>query len=103
MTILEAAWLRVVVSLTKYEGPARLYPTPEAAAVLGVPAVPPLKMTGLMEDVMEAAPSRLHHPVSVKKLAALSGYSYNSHFRNAVNRLVDAGLLTKLTGGVRKL
>ena len=61
-----------------------------------------VRLTRLMRDALEAAPSRLHNPVSVKRLAALSGYSYNSHFRDSVNRLVDLGLLVKLTGGVRR-
>lgn len=62
----------------------------------------PPRLTQLQLDVLEAAPSRLHHPVSVKKLAALSGYSYSGYFRNEVARLVEAGLLVRLPSGVRK-
>lgn len=44
--ILEDAGVRIVISITRYEGPARLHLTPEGAAALGMPlptpATPPL-------------------------------------------------------------
>jgi len=63
---------------------------------------PEPRLTQLQRDAIEAAPSRLHNPVSMKQLARLSGYGYNGHFRTAVNRCVELGLLVMLPGGVRK-
>lgn len=63
---------------------------------------PERRLTQLMRDVLEAAPGRLNNPVSVKRLATLSGYHYGGHFRGAISQLVEWGLLVKVNGGVRK-
>lgn len=55
--ILEDAGVRIVVSVTRYEGPARLHLTPEGAAALGLPlspATPPDKpLTSFQQRVLD--------------------------------------------------
>lgn len=91
-----------LASEAERETAAAKIPDPPAPAHLPESAPVLFKLTGLQEHVLEAAPSRLHHPISLKELAKLSGYCYNRYFRERVNELVDAGLLVRLSGGVRK-
>jgi hypothetical protein len=88
--LVERAGVRVVVTICADDGRR-----PEAAQ-------PERRLTNLQRDVLEAAPSRLHNPVSIKKLATLAGYHYGGHFRGAINQLIEWGLLIRLPGGVRK-
>ncbi len=67
--------------------------------VIIVKDTPDSELTDLQKDVMEAASFEF---VSMKKLAKTSGYHYGSHFRTAVNVLVDAGLLTRNSAGIGK-
>lgn len=59
-------------------------------------------LTQMQRDILESAPGRLHAPVSVRRLAALSGYVYNSYFRGAVNLLIEHGMMVRVPGGVRR-
>jgi cystathionine beta-lyase family protein involved in aluminum resistance len=49
--------------------------------------------------ILEACPDA---PVTLKRLASLSGYGYNPNFRDACDRLVTLGLLIRSKAGVRK-
>ncbi len=66
------------------------------------PAPPPADLTGLQRDALEAAPPPDQRPVTMKRLAALAGYSYSQHFRESVHALVDAGLMVRLRTGFRR-
>lgn len=90
VAVVEPNGLRIVVSLGRY------VPT----AIDSPP--PPPKFTPMQRDIIEAAPSRLHNPISMKKIAKTSGYAYNSYFRAKVDELVEAGLLIRVGRGVRK-
>ena len=68
--------------------------------VTTLPTAP--RLTQLQKDAIDAAPSRLHNPISMKRLAKLSGYCYNSYFRKRIDMLVESGLLIKTGRGVRK-
>ncbi len=70
---------------------------PEAAREPGPSHLPPVQVCAL-----KAAPGPTERPVPVKKLAALSGYRYNSHFRAAATSLIERGLLVRVSGGVRR-
>ena len=52
--------------------------------------------------ILEAAPAPTAPPITIKRLARLSGYSYTGYFRDAVNGLVDAGQLLRTRQGVRR-
>src|ERR1043165_3843013 len=60
------------------------------------------KLSPVQECALEAAPLPHEKPVTIKHLARLAGYTYTSYFRFAVRRLVDLGLLQRVTGGVRR-
>ncbi len=62
---------------------------------------PPIEIRDVEECVLEAAPAPGKRAISVKKLAALAGYGYSSYFREKVRKMIDAGLLVRVTGGVR--
>jgi hypothetical protein len=53
-------------------------------------------------SILEAAPGPQQCPLGLRALAKRAGYAYSSYFRAAVSELVDAGLLVRITGGVRK-
>jgi len=63
-------------------------------------ATPPAAhdLSEIEQIILEAATSK---PVTIKKLAALAGYAYTKHFRDAVNSLIDAGQLVRTRCGVR--
>lgn len=74
---------------------------PPPAAGGGTPAPPPL--TDAQRAALAAAPGPSDRPVTLKELARRAGYSAKSnHFRELVNSLVDAGLLVRVRGGVRR-
>lgn len=56
--IVEDYGLRVVVSITRYEGPARAYPTQEGAAALGLPLMPLTSFQRRVLDVLDTTTPR---------------------------------------------
>ncbi len=112
VAIVEHAGLRVVVSLTKWDGPARLFLAPgvDAGEFPGAIPAPPsadqrqsAPLSAKLRDVEQAAYEATGEtPVTAKRLATLAGYCNNSYFRDAVRRLVDMGLIVRCTGGVKR-
>lgn len=98
--IIEIGGIRVVVSVTAYEGPSRLVLTEEGKRVLGVDGEGQKKMRDIEKAILDATPT--DYPVSLKKLANVTGYKLNWYFRDAVRRLIDAGTVFRVTGGVRR-
>lgn len=52
--------------------------------------------------LMEAAPGPTELPMPLRRLFKRAGYAYCKHSRDAVNDLIDAGLLVKDKRGVRR-
>lgn len=96
--IIEIGGIRVVVSVTAYEGPARLVLNETGKRVLGVGGQP--KMRDIEKAILDATPT--DYPISLKKLATATGYKLNWYFRDAVRQLIDAGTIFRVTGGVRR-
>ncbi len=59
-------------------------------------------LRGIESCILQAAPGPQDDAVSVKRLAKLAGYSCSSYFREVVRVMTDAGLLRRITGGLRK-
>lgn len=53
------------------------------------------------QAVYEATPRRDQRPASMLAISRRAGYSY-CHVRASVRRLIDAGLLVRVTGGIRR-
>lgn len=87
--------LRVVVRVTGRTPAPR--PAAGPAEVLTRPTDRPVDLA-----ILRAAPGPTERPVTVKRLAALAGYSDTGHFREAVRLLIDAGRLERVRGGVRR-
>lgn len=66
------------------------------------PANSPTPLRDVEAFTLEAAPAHDARPVSVRQLARLAGYKDTGHFREAVNQLLERGLLVRIRGGVRK-
>lgn len=98
--IIEIGGIRVVVSVTAYEGASRLVLNETGRRVLGVDGakIPPLR--DVEKAILAAIPA--DEVIAVKKLAATTGYKANSHFRDALRRLIDIDLVSRVTGGVRR-
>ncbi len=112
---IEAAGVKIVVTIGD-STPMQLYLTPEGSERLGLPQTPTVQITPttatvtpttphlkeIEKCILEAAPRADAEPMTMVKLARIAGYACTSHFRGHVARLVDVGLLIRLTGGVRK-
>lgn len=103
----DEAGIRVVVSITRYQGPARLHLNDLGKQVLGEPvakpeARPQIHLTDLQKCVLEACEPRGGKPMDMKKLARISGYCYNSWFRQSVAFMVTAGVLIHVPKGFTK-
>lgn len=98
--------LRLVLGATTYEGPAHIYLAPgvDPGAIPGAipspPAPLPEELSDLEKRIMKAAPTDAR--VSMKKLARAAKSGYHWHFRAVVNKLVDAGLLSRASTGIRR-
>jgi hypothetical protein len=102
---------KVVVFIVPYDGPPQLWLAPGVClgnliGVKGGPAVPITQVFPELREAeknaLEAAPGPDMAPITIKKLAQKAGYGYNWHFRQCVNRLVEWGLLTRTSAGVRR-
>lgn len=98
--IIEIGGIRVVVSVTAYEGPARLVLSETGKRVLGMDGEGTKKVRDIEKAILDATPT--DHPISLKKLATATGYKLNWYFRDAVRHLIDAGTIFRVTGGVRR-
>jgi hypothetical protein len=98
--------VRVVVRLMRYDGPAYEPAAACAQAISPIAHVIPPAVGVPLRDVeattFEAAPAHDARPVSVRQLARLAGYRDSGHFREAVNQLLERGLLVRIRGGVRR-
>jgi len=92
--IVEDAGLRVVVSVTRYDGPARLYPTPEGAAALGVPMIPST-LTPIQKRVLDVLDTT---PKKGSWIAAKIGVKYDGNFRAMLAKMVKLKLIEKRNG-----
>lgn len=93
--VIEDAGVRVVISITRYDGPARLYPTPEGAAVLGVPMTPTASLTPTQKriiDVLDATPKK------GAWIASRVGAKYDGNFRATLAKMVKLKLIEKRDG-----
>jgi hypothetical protein len=61
-----------------------------------------LLLHGIKKTAYDHAPKTGETPVTIKRLAAMCGYAYGSHFRDAVRSLCDDKLLVRVSGGVRQ-
>jgi hypothetical protein len=95
----EVGGWQVTVTICRYDGPVRLVLTPAGERELPETA---RKLRDIELNILEAAPAATEPPITMKKLAQAAGYGWNHHYRDAVNSLVDRGLLLRLRGGVRK-
>jgi hypothetical protein len=106
VAILDIAGVRIVVSMTRYDGPAQLHLTSEGAAQLGLPQHPPAieSLRDIEKEIFAAAPANHQKPMTVKAIArrTKSKYGYNTHFRESVRRLIEKGFLERIPGGVRR-
>lgn len=96
--IVEDAGLRIVVSVTRYDGPARLYPTPEGAAVLGVPMMP-ATLTSTQRKVLDVLD--FSTPRKGTWIAVKIGIPYTGSLRSDLSKLVKLGLVKKDRGYVK--
>lgn len=97
--IVEDAGLRIMVSVTRYDGPARLYPTPEGSAVLGVPMMP-ATLTTIQKrilDVLDATPKK------GAWIASKVGAKYDGNFRATLAKMVKLKLVEKRDGYAKLL
>lgn len=97
---LEAHGVRIVVSIASCE-PMKLILAPGWDEPLKPPSPPKHNLKEIEKCIVEAAPAKDAAPMPMVKLARLSGYCYNSHFRETVGRLIEKGLLVRIPGGVR--
>ncbi len=111
VVVAEAAGLRIVVTIARHEGPARLHlargidPAGYPGAIPAPPPPPtvaPHVLREIERCIMEAAPASPDKPVTMKRLIKLAGYKYTRHSLEAVHRLVEIGLLVQIKGGCRK-
>lgn len=101
----EDAGLQLVIFLAPWDGPPRLILNPGVTLEdLLNPIKPPLPfpLRDVEDAAMKAAPGPTERPVSIRALARRAGYSDTGHWREAVNQLVDRGLLVRVRGGVRR-
>lgn len=80
----EIAGWQVTVTVCRFDGPMRFIPK---------------RLRPIEETILEACPPEA---VTIKRLAAIAGYCYNQHFREAVNSLIDRGLLIRSSRGVSR-
>lgn len=99
--IVEDAGVRVMISITRYDGPARLYPTPEGAAALGVPMTPVPSLTATQRKVLDVLD--VSTPRKGTWIAAKLGIPYNGNLRSDLSKLVKAGLVKKDRGYVKNV
>lgn len=90
---IEAAGLIVVVQIRQEQIETKTQVSVESPAV---------RLTPMEKDLLEAAPEFREEPISVKALAKLAGYRYSSYLRASCNKLILAGLLVRVPGGVKK-
>lgn len=90
---------QVTVTICRYDGPARLVLTPAGEKELPEAAK---KLRDIELNILEATPKPNEAPITMKSLAQVAGYGWNSHYRDAVNSLVERGLLVRVRGGIRK-
>lgn len=97
VAILEVAGVRIVVSMTRYDGPAQLHLTPAGAAALDLPRAPPKKLTPLMKQI--AALLSPDRPSKVSALAIKLGKRPDSaYFRNLCADLERMGVARHVKG-----
>lgn len=98
------AKLRIVLTVHQDDGPARLHLNQAGQRVFPqeVRYEPAEPLREVESCAIEAAPRHDEAPVSVKRLAQLAGYSYTAYFREAVNQLLDRGVLVKVRGKVKR-
>lgn len=89
------AKIQVIVTIAPWE-PATLQLN--AAGREAFPELAPPRE--IERTILEACPTE---PVTLKRLASLSGYSYNQYFREAVEGLVQRRLLSRCARGVARL
>lgn len=96
--IVEDAGVRVVVSITKYDGPARLYPTPEGAEALGLPMMPTTPATPRLTPLQKSIVEMLNDDKPTKLTVIWSRLgrkgSPSGSFRCVVADLVRFGVIT---------
>lgn len=98
VAIVEHAGIRVFISVTSYDGPARLHLAPGCT----LPLLPKEPTREIERTVLEAAPGPDQPAVTVAKLAKLAGYAHSSYFRDAVRKMINAGWLVRISTGIRK-
>ena len=96
----EVGGWQVTVTVCRYDGPARLVLTPVGEKELPEAA---RQLRDIELNILEAAPKPTEPPITMKKLAQVAGYGWNHHYRDAVNSLVERGLLARVRGGIRRL
>ena len=89
---------QITVILCRYDGPMQFFPTRPHAEPITPPAS--ISLREIESTILEACPAE---PVTLKRLASLSGYSYNQYFREAVESLVQKRLLSRCARGVSRL
>ena len=89
VAIIEDAGVRVVVSITRYDGPARLHPTPEGATVLGVPMPTPL--TSFQRRVLDVLDTTT--PRKAVWIAHKLGMKCSGGFRGQLGYMVKAKMI----------
>lgn len=94
----EVGGWQVTVTVCRYDGPARLVLSPVGERELPEAAK---ALRDIELNILEAAPKADKAPITMRLLAQVAGYGWNSHYRNAVNSLVERGLLVRIRGGVR--
>jgi hypothetical protein len=95
----EVGGWQVTVTICRYDGPVRLVLTPAGERELPETAK---QLRDIELDILEAAPKPTEPPITMKRLAQVAGYGWNCHYRNAVNALVERGMLARVRGGVRR-
>lgn len=87
--------VRVILQIEQYEGPGigRWTPSPEV-----INAEPKPTLRDIEENILAACTDV---PQTLGSLASKSGYGNNPHFREAVYRLLELGLVIRIRGGIR--